>query len=334
MSDDQQVLSNAEVGALLEGVADGAVPTSGGLRTDGEVTAYEFASNCHVSSYCPASLVNLYDKLCRRLSAGLFEMLRKELTVDLDTLRRHRYDEYMATLSEPVCVNTIAGRGLPGTGMVVMDATLISTLIDFFYGGDSAPTAAVARDFTPAEMRMCSVFLDLVLQQLTGVWSSVDDISFQALAVETNPKLVTIAAPSEAMLVAKLRITLAQTSCECHVVVPLSMLAPVRAKLAASGQGRLAGRDQFLASVREQLRDINVELVGTLCDVPLTLRDVVALAPGDVLPVDLPDQVVLRIDELAVLHGRFGRSRGINAVAVRSGRSGDLLQSTMNEAKS
>lgn len=328
MSDDEQVLSSAEVGALLEGVAEGAVPTSGGVRTSGEVTPYEFASNCHVSSYCPASLVNLYGKLCRRMAEAASEMLRREVTVGLDSLRRHRYDDYLATINEPVCINTISARGLPGVGLVVMDATLSSTIVEHYYGGGQPPAPADDRPLTPAEMRMCAVFLDLVLRQLTQVWSTVDDISFQAVSVETNPRLVTVAAPSESMLVAKLAIGIGEAACQCHVSVPLTMLAPVRAKLAASGQGRLAGRDQFLASVRAQLRGVSVELVGTLCEIPLTLREVVALAPGDVLPVDLPESVALCADDIPVLLGRFGNSRGNNAVSLRSRGTGEPLDDT------
>lgn len=335
MSDDDQVLSSAEVGALLEGVAEGAVATSGGVRSPGEVSAYEFASNCHVSSYCPASLVNLYGKLCRKITASIIEMLRKDITVELESLRRHRYDEYIATLDEPICINTISGRGLPGTGLVVMDAALMSTLVNHYYGGGSEPAPTVqGRALTPAEMRMCAVFLDLILRQLTFVWSTVDDISFHALSVETNPRLVTVAAPSEAMLVAKLNIRIGESVSECHLAVPLSMLAPVRAKLAASGQGRLAGRDEFMASVRQQLREISVELTGTLCEIPLTLRDVVALAPGDILPVDLPKDAALCAEDTPVLFGRFGNSRGNNAVSIRTRGDRHNLQSTNNEASS
>ena len=90
---ENDVLSKAEVGALLTGVADGVVDTNGGVAATGEVTAFEFKSSRNVSSYCPASLVNVYTRAARRLQAGLYGLLRREVLVEIDSVRRHRYDE-------------------------------------------------------------------------------------------------------------------------------------------------------------------------------------------------------------------------------------------------
>ena len=40
------------------------------------------------------------------------------------------------------------------------------------------------------------------------------------------------------------------------------------------------------------------------------------MSPGDILPIDLPPQAVLKVNGAEVLYGRFGKSRGINALLV------------------
>jgi len=317
MTDEQPVLSDAEVGALLEGVADGAVTTGDGVREPGDVQAYEFSSNAHVSSYCPAPLVNLYNRLSIGIRTGLYDLLREDIDVELESLRRHRYDDYLAGLEQPISVNVITEPNLPGAGLVVFDAALVCTLVDHYYGGVSdAGVNTAARALTPAEMRMANNCLALVLGQLNEAWSSVAPVAFAAGNVESNPRLVTVAGASEAMLVACFNVRIGDVNGQCHIVIPLDMLAPLRATLAASGQGRLWGRNHFMALVREHLHDVNVELVGTLCELSLPLRDVIAMAPGDILPIDLPPNAVLSIDGSEVLYGRFGKSRGINALCV------------------
>ncbi|MFK8016214.1 MAG: flagellar motor switch protein FliM [Gammaproteobacteria bacterium] len=315
--EEQPVLSDAEVGALLEGVADGAVSTGDGVGLPGEATAYEFASNAHVSSYCPAPLVNLYNRLSRRIRSALYELLREDVTIELDALRRHRYDDYLAELNEPVSVNVISEPSLPGFGLVVFDATLIVTLVNRYYGGaDAAVTDDGPRALTPAEMRMGETCLTMILAQLNDVWANIADVTFRPTSVETSPQLVTVAGTSDSMLVARFAVTIGEATGACHLVMPLEMLVPLRAKLAASGQGRLAGRNQFMARVREHLHDVDVEMVCTLGQLSLPLREVIAMAPGDILPIDLPPQAVLTVDGSEVLFGRFGKSRGINALCV------------------
>ncbi|MFK7886269.1 MAG: flagellar motor switch protein FliM [Gammaproteobacteria bacterium] len=333
--DNDAVLSDAEVGALLEGVAEGAVATGGGLGQSQDIREFSFSDNAHVSSYCPAPLVNLYERLSRRIQAQLYDMLREDMTVELESLRRHRYDDYLASVNEPASVNVIVEPTLPGAGMIVLDATLIGALVDCYYGGGTqsepvsdAPTEP--RALTPVEMRMAGKCVDLVLHHLNDIWAPVTALKFEPKESETTPKLVTVAGASELMLVAQFTLGLGTTTGECHLVMPLGMIAPMRAALAASGQGKLARRSGFVAQMRDHLHNVDVELVGTLCEFEMSLRQVVAMAPGEVIPIDLPPNAVLRIDNSDVLFGRFGRSRGINAVAIEYR---DTQLSTPNEER-
>lgn len=335
MNDSGEVLSKAEVGALLEGVAEGVVPTNEGLSAGGEVSRFEFKSSSNVSSYCPASLVNVYSRLARKLQAGLYQLLRRDVTVGLESVRRHRYDEYLAMLQKPICVHSVAEASLPGTALVVLDATLISVFVDFYFGGAGESGDATAeRDLTPSELRMSEVLLQLVLGKLSQAWSSVDEMRFAAQSFETDPAMVTVAAHPESMLIAKLTVDLDGAAGDCHIAVPLSMLDPVRSKLEASGQGSLRGRDRFLKTMRQQLRKVPVTLRGNLCEVGLTLREMLSMAPGDVIPVDLPGQVLLRVNDAPVLNGRYGTSRGLNAISVEGHARDEQHDTDSNEANS
>ena len=335
MSENDEVLSKAEVGALLEGVKDGVVPTEQGVTAGGEVAPFEFKSSCNVSSYCPVSLVNVYSRLARKLQAGLYQLLRREIGVELESVRRHRYDEYLATLQKPICVHSVVEASLPGTALIVLDAPLINAFVDFYFGGGGDVAEPQAeRELTPTEVRMSEVLLRLLLTKLSQAWSDVDEMTFAAQGFETDPAMVTVAAQPESMLVAKLAVDLDGAAGDCHVAMPLSTLEPVRAKLAASGQGSLRGRERFHQTMRRQLRRVPVTLRGNLCQVGLTLREMLSMAPGDVIPVDIPEQLVLRVDDAPVLKGRFGTSRGHNAVGVASRASTTEQEIDSNEANS
>ena len=315
--EDSSVLSDAEVGALLDGVADGVVETGGGLGRRGEVREYTFADNAHVSSYCPAALVTLYERLCRRMRDDLQAITRTDVEIDLDALRRYRYDDYVASVNEPVSITVIRENTLPGAGLMAFDAPLIGGLVDRYYGGAEASAAERdGRDLTPVELRMAQTCAEGFLEHMNAIWSAITPVKFAAIVSDTVPKLMTVAGPSDRVLVARMTVRMGEAAGEHHLVLPLAMIAPMRAALAANGQGQLAARARFVGQVREHLRDVPVDMVGTLCEFELSLRELVAMAPGDIVPIDIPPHAVLRIDGANVLHGRFGRSRGINAIAV------------------
>lgn len=313
---DSSVLSDAEVGALLDGVADGVVPTGGGLGRSGEVHEYTYSDNAHVSSYCPASLVNLYQRLRRCILEDLRQIVRADVTIELEALRRHRYEDYVASVNEPASVNVISEPSLPGAGLMVFDAPLIGTLVDCYYGGGASDSERDVRALTPVELRMATMCVNGFLGYLNTIWSNVTPVAFATRTSDTNPRLVTVTGQSDWVLVARYAVTIGEKTGEFHLVKPLSMIAPMRAALAAIGQGKLAARPGFVTQMRDHLRNVPVDLAGTLCEFEMSLRDVIAMQPGDILPLDLPPHAVLRVDGADVLHGRFGRSRGINAISV------------------
>jgi flagellar motor switch protein FliM len=48
----------------------------------------------------------------------------------------------------------------------------------------------------------------------------------------------------------------------------------------------------------------------------LTLRDVVGLKAGDVIPIDLPRNVTAKVQGVPIFRGQFGVSRGSYAVKL------------------
>ena len=51
----------------------------------------------------------------------------------------------------------------------------------------------------------------------------------------------------------------------------------------------------------------------------ISLRELVQLSPGDVIPIDAPEAVLLLAENVPLYHGRFGVSQGHNAVKILSG---------------
>jgi flagellar motor switch protein FliM len=53
-----------------------------------------------------------------------------------------------------------------------------------------------------------------------------------------------------------------------------------------------------------------------MAETALTLRDVVGMRPGDIIPVSMPGPVTLHVGDVPLFRGQFGVFREHNAVKV------------------
>ena len=314
---EEKVLSSEEMDALLSGVSSGEVAAGGGLVPSGEVVPFDLGALDRIAGGFPRALVTVYGRLAEALGERLTGIVRQEVAVSVESLRVERCADYLGNLPSPVSLHTFTAAPLDGHGLFTLDTPLLFSFVDLYFGGAGELPAAMEREaFTPAEVRMASVFLALVTEDLKAAWVEVAGLDVRLDAVENDPKHVAIAAPTEAVVTAVLGVEMKGTYGELHVVIPQVMLGPVRPLLDASDHGDLDERDRFVAAVRHGLKDTPVQIVASLCRTPIRLGDLLRLKAGDVIPVDLPETITVRAGNTPVLVGTFGVSRGINAVKV------------------
>jgi flagellar motor switch protein FliM len=58
---------------------------------------------------------------------------------------------------------------------------------------------------------------------------------------------------------------------------------------------------------------------AVLAQAQISLRQLVSLAPGDIIPIEAPQQVTLFAGDVPLYRGRFGISQGRNALKILPG---------------
>jgi flagellar motor switch protein FliM len=95
------------------------------------------------------------------------------------------------------------------------------------------------------------------------------------------------------------------------------MLEPIRDVLDAGIQSDRNDRDEsWNVSLREQLDIAEVTLSSVLASKRISLRQLTRLKVGDILPIELPAQVPLCVEDIPVFTGEFGVANGNNAVKI------------------
>ena len=313
----KDLLSQDEIDALLHGVDEGDVDTDP-LPEPGGVQSFNFATQERIIRGRLPTLEMINERFARHFRIGLFNMLRRSPVVEIRGLEMVKFSEYVQSLYVPTNLNLTRIRPWSGTALLVMEPRLVFTVVDNFFGGDGRyPAKIEGREFTPTEMRVIQLVLKQAYADQREAWSPVMPLEFEHIQSEVNPQFANIVSPSEIVVVSKFNIELDGGEGELHMVLPYSMIEPYREQLDAGIQSDRGGRDErFGRSLREQVKLAEVELGSVLAQPRITLRQLMQLKAGDVIPIEMPREIDLCVEDLPVFHGQFGVSRGNNAVKI------------------
>lgn len=313
------LLSQDEIDALLHGVNEGDVDTENddGMPVD-EARRYDFASEDRIVRGRMPTLEMVNERFSRSFRISLFNMLRRSAELSVGGVDMLKFSEYIHTLYVPTSLNMIKVKPLRGTALLVFEPKLVYVLVDNFFGGDGRFHAKIeGREFTPTEQRVIQILMELAFKDLHEAWAPVMNINFEYINREVNPQFANIVSPTEVVVVSKIHVELEGGGGDIHVTMPYSMLEPIRDILDAGVQSdRTDIDDRWLGAMREEVKNAEVELSSTLAETTLSLRDVMNIKAGDIIPIDMPALVTLRAEDIPVFRGKLGVSNKQMAIKI------------------
>ena len=313
------LLSQDEIDALLHGVSGGDVDTEGGDDLEaGEARNYDFASEDRIVRGRMPTLEMVNERFSRSFRISLFNMLRRSAEISVSGVDMVKFSEYIHTLFVPTSLNMIKIRPLRGTALLVFDPKLVYILVDNFFGGDGRYHAKIeGREFTPTEQRVIQMLMELAFKDLRDAWAPVMDVDFEYINREVNPQFANIVSPTEVVVVSKVHIELEGGGGDLHITMPYSMLEPMRDILDAGVQSdRTDVDDRWIGAMREEVKNAEVELSSVLAEATLSLRDVLRMKPGDIIPIEMPELVTLRAEDIPIFRGKLGIANEQMAIKI------------------
>ena len=143
------------------------------------------------------------------------------------------------------------------------------------------------------------------------------DCQFEYMNSEVNPALANIVSPSEVVVVSTFNIELDGGGGELHVTMPYSMIEPIREMLDAGFQSDVDDQDErWVKALREDLLDVRVPLEATVVRRQLKLRDILNMQPGDVIPVEMPEEMLMRANGMPTFKVKMGARKGNLALQI------------------
>jgi flagellar motor switch protein FliM len=303
-------ITNAEVEALLERNAADAPP--------GVPQPYDLVARDRIVRGRMPTLDRLNERWVTEFQRKLGDLIRQPVDVTLQEVQLAPYGNWLAGMSVPTSFNLFTVKPWPRNALVAVDGKLLFALVNSYYGGAGRAANSTVRDtLTPTEQRLNKIVIDLLTDHFRRALAPVAALEFQHAQSEVNPSYLNMATPSETVVVTRVEVTLNETGGSICLILPLSSFEPVRDKL-AEGLKTVSPetRQRWRQSLRTQLENTQLDLMSVFLETEISMRELLQMKPGDVLPIEMPKTAILRSGARPLLRGKFGRSRGYNAVSV------------------
>ena len=313
------LLSQDEIDALLHGVSSDEIDTDDSdIPGDGEARSYDFSSQDRIVRGRMPTLEMINERYARLFRISLFNLLRRSAEIAVGGVQMLKFSEYVHSLFVPTSLNLARIHPLRGTALFVLDPKLVFTIVDNYFGGDGRyHTKIEGREFTPTEQRVIQMILKNVFVDLKEAWAPIMNIDFEFMNSEVNPQFANIVSPTEVVVVTIFHVELEGGGGDFHITMPYSMLEPIREILDAGVQSDVDETDErWINALRGEIEMATVTLTGRLLETEFTLRDMLHLKPGDIIPVEMPKLATVCAENVPVLRGAFGISQGKNAIKV------------------
>jgi flagellar motor switch protein FliM len=247
---------------------------------------YDFRRPTKLSREHTRTLQMSYEVFARRLTTQLTSGLRQVCQVSLVAIEQQSYEEYIAGLANTTLVSVLTMEPLPGTAILEFSVPTALACVDYLLGGPGGEQPT--RTLTDIE----TTLLKGVIDQMLGVLKYALEANIGAdpilSSIEYNPQFVQTASGTDTMVVGSFEMRIGSQVCLATLCIPFASLLP---KLPTGRDKRGTSATELLAHEKAANR-IRAAIAGTPIDVvvqfesvTLTPAQIMALVPGDVVPL-------------------------------------------------
>jgi flagellar motor switch protein FliM len=156
-------------------------------------------------------------------------------------------------------------------------------------GGTGKLTTKITREVTEIEQSILEGLLRIILNDLRTSWHAVTALDFSIESHETEPQLLQILAPNEAVVAISVEVRIGETAGMMNIGIPSIIVKMLRQKFDQQWSVRKTqATEEERARVLRLIRPAAINLDARLQGPTLGVSTLLELAEGDVLAFDYP----------------------------------------------
>jgi len=316
MRESTRVLNQDEIDSLLGFDEE--------MEDAGERSGIQAILNSALVSYERLPMLEVvFDRLVRLMSTSLRNFTSDNVEVSLDNIASIRFGDYLNSIPLPAMLSVIKAEEWDNFGLITVDSSLIYSIVDVLLGGRRG-TAAMrieGRPYTTIERSLVERMIQVMLGDLSAAFEPLSPVTFRFDRLETNPRFATISRPSNAAIVARLRIDMEDRGGRLELLLPYATLEPVRELLLQMFMGEKFGRDSIWEThLAEELWMTEIELTAVMDEQTMRLKDVFDLRVGSriMFNATADSQVEMRCGDIPMYTGKMGRKGDRLSIQVQN----------------
>lgn len=298
-------LSQQEIDAVFENLHKS--------RHDAPAAHFDFRRPDRIPKSQVRAIHLLHDTFVRNLVSSLSAYLRSYLTVNLVSVEQLSYSEFLDGLPSPTCMISLGLRPYDGNGVLELNPSLVFPIVEMLLGGNGKSSASIQREVTEIEQKLLDGLFRIILHDLREAWRCVTEVDFTIESMETEPQLLHILAPNEAVVAVGVEVRMGDTVGMMNIAMPSIVIKMMRQKFDQQWSVRkTTASEAEQARVLRLLRGAALTLEARLEGPRLTVRDFLNLEEGQTLAFDFPLEQPIDL----LVNG----SRKFTAQVVQTGR--------------
>ncbi|WP_294137677.1 FliM/FliN family flagellar motor switch protein [Sphingobium sp.] len=283
-----------------------------------DVQTYAFGRGESQAPMMLSGLDRLGEKLGRRVRALVEPICGVRPQVEAQDAQLLDFAAWSAQVPAFTSISIYRISPLKGQVLLRMDAAMISTLVDCFYGGIGNRPLPPRGEFTPTEDRLIARLSESLLARLVETWADILPLDPALIMRETGVGFAASAQPGDQMVVQRFMISITRDQLwPVDLVFPLAALRAVEPLMGT----KLPADDEqsdpvWQARIARRMRDIRLPARTVLARPNLSLAELMQLKVGDVIPVTIGRSLPLIVGNRIVARGSIGEQDGRAAFQI------------------
>jgi flagellar motor switch protein FliM len=282
-----RLLSQEEIDSVFRNVQGTKSESDPGRRAQ----PYDFRRPDRIAKDQLRAIHLLHDNFARSLASSLSAYLRAYVMVNLISVEQLSFLEFSQCLPAPTCIVSLGMRPFDGSAILELNPAMVFPILEMLLGGSGKSTYKVNREITEIEQSILDGLFRIILHDLREAWHPISQINFAIETHETEPQLLQILAPNEAVVSVGIEIRIGEISGMMNLGIPSIIIKMLRQKFDQQWSVRKSeSTEEERARMLRLLKPAILKLDARLQGPSLTVEQMLDLLPDDILALDYPLQ--------------------------------------------
>ncbi|MGV7034608.1 flagellar motor switch protein FliM [Methylobacterium symbioticum] len=262
----------------------------------------------------------IFDRLATACGDALKHRVASTIFYSLSGVESGRFGEFLDAYDANAVVGIFHAPEWDGHVLVGLDRDFIFTMVEVLFGSDgSEPPVEEERAFSAIELRVAQMVFEQVGRALESSFGLVSQTPFRLERTETRMEFAVIGRRSNKAVQAKFLFQALNRGGEMFLVIPQSVLNPLRPSLAKVLTGESTARDpRWSQQIAAEVQKTEVTLRAVLEERHLTLGEIAGLQVGQVIGLDATPATRIKLEgnDRALFWAHAGQAQGAYVLRI------------------